>query len=233
MNAHVGPAGAASSAPVAATETWDLLHALRTLRNPIMLSTPADGALGPSVVLEADRSECCLRVDAPRGDPQLVTGATLGLDACIDGRALRFQTRYEGHERESRPRTYRLVDPWLSQDRQRRHSYRVRLPANRRHPLRLGTATRTWSGRLLDVSCNGCGVGVEGTVDLQPGQPVDVAFGWNDLRVRCKAVVCHTMRSGALTRLGLALYLEDELPRRSIEQAVLNLQRDLLRQRRS
>lgn len=235
-NARIGVRAAGTSGsinPTGELAAWDLLFALRTLRTPVMLSSVSLGALGLSVILDVDLSARGLLLDGLRGDPDLVVDDTLSLEACIDGRQLRFDGRFAGCEHKGGHATYLLAGPHLRFDRQRRQSYRVRLPLHRRHPLRLATAERAWSGRLLDVSCNGCGVGVEGAVDLSPGQPVDVAFGWSDLRVRCKAVVCHVARQGQQTRLGLALYLEDELPRRSIEQAVLNLQRDLLRQRRS
>ena len=242
MNGPSAPAGArsgqapqAQADPAAAQqECWNLLSALHLLRAHIWLGVRGEPSLGLSVIVGVQPDDGSFLIDALRDlVGGLAAGTELYFDTQVEGRRLRFECRMDAIlELEDGP-AYRVVEPRLVLDQQRRNAYRVRVPATLRLPAALRHGSQNAPARLLDLSARGCSTRIESALDVDRGDALHVQFRLGELDVACHATVRHVERASGAVRIGMEFELDtrNEAPR--LDQAVARLQRELLRRRQA
>lgn len=245
------------SPPDAAPEAaaWTLLVALHTLRTHVSISRPAAGPPGPggpedpalrdgqdrrgadrgrgglSVILLVEAARRQLVVDALRDPVDWAVGERLQLDTQVDGRRLRFECELEAHVQVQGAPAYALRNPVCVLDRQRRNSYRVRLPSSLRVSASVDLPNRRVPARLVDLSTGGCCARVESAGDVHRGDPLRIRVQLPGMDLACEATLRHLERSHGTTRLGMAFQLDPPGDLPGLSQAVARLQREILRRR--
>lgn len=214
-----------------AREVWELLAALRALRAHIWLGYSGEPALGLSVIIAVDSTDGYFLIDALREHSLLQEGASLYFDTQVEGRRLRFECRLAEHLNLEDGPAYRLDQPRLVLDQQRRSAYRVRVPASLRVPAAVDEHGNMLQARLLDLSAQGCSVRIESPLDLSSGEAVRMHLRLNELNLACTAIVRHVQRLPGAARLGMAFDLEQSADAAALHQVVAKLQREILRRR--
>lgn len=213
-------------------EVWELLAGLRVLRAHLWVGAIGRPSAGISVLLStnADRNEALL--DTLRDSEALQAGDELYFDTQVEGRRLRFECRLDSIAQLEDGPAYRITDPMLVVDQQRRAAYRVRLPATELPRAALLDASGTpLPARVLDVSRDGLGLRVSQGAHFVAGTQINLHVTLPDFDFAADAEVRHVSRNSEGTRLGLQLKLGDAQIEQRLGQAVNRLQRRVLRGR--
>jgi hypothetical protein len=217
---------AVDEAPIAAEqvrECWDLLSALHLLHAHLWLGRQGEPTNGLTVMLSVDHRAGSFLVDALRDAPDLAPGDALYFDTQVEGRRLRFECVLD--------RILPLNDGRLVLDQQRRHAYRVRVPASLRLPVAIRSGPKLTAARVLDLSTLGCSTRVESVGDLADGDAVRVSVRIGDTDLNCAARIRHVQRLPGAARLGMEFELDPQSDTHALDQAVAKLQREILRRR--
>lgn len=212
-------------------EIWELLAALQALRAHIWLGEDGQPALGLSVILAVDPPVGDFIVDALREPNALQEGSRLYFDTQVEGRRLRFECRLAEYLNLEDGPAYRLDQPRLVLDQQRRSAYRVRVPTTLRLPAAINEHGRMVPARLLDLSSRGCSARIEATMDLAKGEAVRMHMKLTEINIICSATVRHVQRMPGAARLGMEFEIDQPADSAALDQAVAKLQRELLRRR--
>jgi hypothetical protein len=225
---------AVDEAPIAAEqvrECWDLLSALHLLHAHLWLGRQGEPTNGLTVMLSVDHRAGSFLVDALRDAPDLAPGDALYFDTQVEGRRLRFECVLDRILPLNDGLAYRIIEPRLVLDQQRRHAYRVRVPASLRLPVAIRSGPKLTAARVLDLSTLGCSTRVESVGDLADGDAVRVSVRIGDTDLNCAARIRHVQRLPGAARLGMEFELDPQSDTHALDQAVAKLQREILRRR--
>lgn len=232
MNAAAAPAPLPERDEAeAARECWDLLAALHLLHAHIWLGRRDEPTAGLTVILAVDHAQGTLLIDALRDARDLEPGAALYFDTQVEGRRLRFECRLEQIVMLDDGAAYRLVDPRVVLDQQRRNRYRVRLPPTLRLPAAVSGAGKLTQARVLDLSTRGCRTELDTASELERGDAVRLSIRLSGTDLTCNAHVRHVQRLPGAVKLGVEFEVPTQADAHLLEQAVARLQREILRRR--
>lgn len=212
-------------------EGWELLGALQLLRAHLWLGLRNQPSQGPTVLIAVDPAQGHFLVDALRDAPELSPGDALYFDTQVEGRRLRFECRLDQVLNLGGGLAYQLSAPQLVLDQQRRHVYRVRVPANLRLPAAIQDGIRRTPARVLDLSTRGCGTRIESALDLEDGDIVRVQLHVGDTELSCAARIRNVQRLPGGARLGMEFDLDPRADTHALDTTVARLQREILRRR--
>lgn len=232
MSARAAAAGA-TAAEASDPDCWELLGALHLLRAHLWLGLRLQPSHGPTILLSVDPGGRSFRVDALRDPPPLSPGDALYFDTQVEGRRLRFECVFDQVLALDDGPAYRLLNPRLVLDQQRRHTYRVRVPANLRLSAAIQDGTRRTPARVLDLSTRGCSTRIESAPDLQGGDIVRVLLQVGDRELSCAARIRNVQRLPGGTRLGMEFELDPRADTHALDATVARLQREILRRRQA
>lgn len=214
-----------------ARECWDLLAALHLLHAHLWLGRRDEPTAGLTVILSVDPANGALLIDALRDARDLEPGAALYFDTQVEGRRLRFECRLDQIVMMDDGAAYRVVDPHLVLDQQRRNRYRVRLPPTLRLPAAISGAGKLTQARVLDLSTRGCRTELDTPSELERGDAVRVSIRLGSTDLTCNAHVRHVQRLPGAAKLGVEFELPAQADMHLLDQAVARLQREILRRR--
>lgn len=212
-------------------EVWELLGALHLLRAHLWLGVIGRPTLGLSVILAVDHVDHSFVIDALRQATGLVAGAPIYFDTQVEGRRMRFECRLVQQLTYDNGPAYRVREPQLVLDQQRRSTYRVRVPIDVRVPAAVGEAGRLAPARLLDLSAQGCSTRTEPPLTVSTGDAVRVHLRLGSFDLDCGARVRNVQRTGGASRVGVEFELDETCDAGALGQAVARLQREILRRR--
>lgn len=230
MNATVSAADPVATEDLG-RECWELLGALHLLRAHLWLGLQLQPSHGPTVLLSVDPHAGSLLLDALRDPPAMTPGDLLYFDTQVEGRRLRFECVLDRILPLNNGLAYRMTSPRLVFDQQRRHVYRVRVPATLRMPAAIQAGGRRTPARVLDLSTRGCSTRVESALDLSQGDEVKVTLHIGDTELHCAAHIRNVQRLPGAARLGLEFELDPSADTHTLDTTVARLQREILRRR--